>query len=312
MPAQINGPTRNLSERLRQADNERVLPRFDQSPDICMFSDYGHEHQSARYNTYSFFLCPLPLSSSALKAMHDIDQRFLEGKRSLDFKKIDDGGRLKALGPFWAAARSLTGLAVTVAIDTKLGSLVREGPPRADGDLALVKRLGALPDSTRESYFRILHLVACLLGGIAAPGQRVHWVTDRDKILCSSETSDLLNEGLGNLLSQYLAHRITLDVYTEKGSPVPGTRQLMWVPDQLSGVWGDRLSQAPDAVTTLQSGLHVTGAAALKPKSRAILEGAYAPSQSFRAIAISLRDVSHINRLGHKLEWDSAKGAYPV
>jgi len=137
-------------------------------------SDYAGDHQESDYQVAAFLL----IDRSSIMESWEAERLAIRADhfgddRRFAFKKLGDRARQKALGPFLQATEKLNGIVFCAAIDKALMSSnfgYQLTGPVASKPLVLAKAT------------RIAVLGSLLVGGLAAPGQELHWITDDDEI----------------------------------------------------------------------------------------------------------------------------------
>lgn len=307
-PAEISGLTGPISHLIAACHRRHALPDLRSADPLTVFSDYGGEHlKHSGFETYGFLICNRSKSEEGLLFIQSVQENMLDGgRRSFDFKNIR-GGLLNVIAPFWTEVRKLHGLALVIGIDLAIGSLVRdrEPPPGVDVDHELLSRVSGLAKGTKEDLHCILHFMAMLLCGVIGENQKVEWIMDRGS-LTEQASIPILGESTRNLFQQYALKLGSLNIWRDSDRTASDgwVRPLMWVPDQLAGALSEMLSQPATAERRRESGLIVTGSAALQDKSQLILQEAAMGSATFRSIGVAVTQRS--KRMGVHIEWDSA------
>ncbi len=168
-----------------------------------MAADFGGQHKSAYFETYSFLICDLERNTSWLNGQALFRSTALP-KRRMSFKTMNDAHRRRALLPFLKLADNIEGWLVLFAITKSGGSLFRP-IDRASVDVDL---LIAWKPEIREKLLRILHLSFFLLSGLAAPGQDVLWIIDEDEIAANPKCLAQLTKVFEQISSNSLTHNL--------------------------------------------------------------------------------------------------------
>jgi hypothetical protein len=74
-----------------------------------------------------------------------------------------------------------------------------------------------------EQVLRVVHLITCLAGGLAKPGQNINWISDKDDILAKFGKSKDIALLLSKFSSHYVRHPLgeLLDgTLTSKADPI--------------------------------------------------------------------------------------------
>ena len=203
------GMLNTISETIRMEEwrNPDLLTSVRSGPSLVIASDYGGEHQSASYRSFSFIIADLQY----LWYWDDIRQKLrktiLKDSRRLSFKTITEPYRAQALVPFLRATNTIPGLLATFLIDKRVQSLFCED----SGDNLLDR---PIVDRTRwnqksfEKLCRIAHFGSMLVAGLSAPRQNVLWVTDEDEIVPNFDKHKDATNVFAHCMSHYVTHQM--------------------------------------------------------------------------------------------------------
>ena len=107
----------------------KELPDFSDDTKIAVMSDFSGEHKGARFNTYSFLLMAYNKVGPFEKKVHELRERYglLQPYSEFAFKDLAFGPRSRALPDFLHLIDNfIHGAVVTIAIDKRIGSVLRE------------------------------------------------------------------------------------------------------------------------------------------------------------------------------------------
>lgn len=178
-----------LSHLLQNAIRQMsALPDFSDDKKIFVMSDFGGEHASAAYNTYSFIVLAQDKIGVFESKMRDLRKRhgILHPFSEFAYKDLRFGPRSRALPEFLSLIDSyIHGAVITLAVEKSIETLF--GPSKAEAHAFLVSQLDAMgfgkwKGRDAEKLSRVCHTLAVLVSTMASPGQHVLWYCDKDTI----------------------------------------------------------------------------------------------------------------------------------
>ncbi|MEJ3661582.1 hypothetical protein WD277_11485 [Pseudomonas fragi] len=223
--------------------NELLLPNLqDENETIAVFSDYGGEHPSSKFYTYSFLIV-------AYSQLHSFDEK-MAGLRNeyglndpfkeIAFKRLDHGPSFRFLEPYLLTAQNLiNGLVLTVVVEKSVDSLFVDGRLNSSTVLqeALAKiGMSYLKPAVAEKLFRVTHYLSYLITLLSKDGQKVFWMTDNDAIAANTERFQDALSYFCRMLGHYSDKR-----YALVGGAVPFEEKdssfldLLSIPDLVGG-----------------------------------------------------------------------------
>nr|VFJ58136.1 MAG: hypothetical protein BECKDK2373C_GA0170839_106324 [Candidatus Kentron sp. DK] len=216
--------------------NPTLIPDLRKSPGLVVASDYGGEHRSAIWTSYSYVITDHYAVAQWVPMIQDVRNRLLPDGRRLSFKKLGDKVRMRALGPFLSAANELRGLSVTFLVHRQIPSLFHSG--KFDPSNLDYEPLRSYSPHIVEKLLRVTHFFALLMAGMSAKGQDLLWVTDQDAIAPNVGGLYILTEVVGRAMSHLLDHDMRhCRVATAQSDP--GDRSiedLLALPDLVAGI----------------------------------------------------------------------------
>ncbi len=160
----------------------------------------------------------------------------------MSFKRLTDGQRRRALRPLLEAADALEGLSFSVALSKRCDTVFAARPPLDLSNPEFVAYRKWKPAVLDRAFF-VLHVIAVLLGGLAAPGQNVLWFTDEDSIASNDDRLRELTNLFAWISSQYLEFDLGhLRCGTSRSDD--GSRQLedyLAIPDLIAGALAEQM-----------------------------------------------------------------------
>lgn len=195
------GFANQISEFIGKIENNRSieLPDLRQSKSLFVFSDYGGEHKSTKFNTYSFLIIDVESVGFFYEKYIEFNkERDLYG-RVIEFKRLNDKIRSDNLIPFLSLADNLNGIVFNIVVEKKINTLF--------------EKIDIIPleyqiwkKKTFEKLLRVCHLLSILVNGLSKEFQDVCWITDEDNIVANNEQLTLLTTLFANTCSYYLDH----------------------------------------------------------------------------------------------------------
>jgi len=234
--------------------NPSSLPDLRAASTILITSDYGGEHQSAKYQVLSFLLADIEMCRKWDEARLELRAKYFADKRRMSFKRLGDKPRQRALKPFLEAADNIPGLAFTVAIDSSIESLFAGPAPihLNNPDFTIFR---TWKRKTLEKAFRAIHFIAFLLAGLSSPGQNVLWFTDEDAIAANPDRLGQLTNLFAWTASSYLTfnlgHLRCGTTQCDDGSM--RIEDLAAVPDLIAGAVSEQLQLVRDVGPDMSS-----------------------------------------------------------
>ena len=153
---------------------------------VGVFSDYGGEHNEARYLTYSVLVCTFDIRDWLAETMWDIRKQYQLERKEIAYKDFRMGQILRALPDYLLTLDNyLPGFLLTLAVQKK--AMEAFSPTSEDSSNLLEAALQSIGVEGRkprvnEKLARIVELVAFLAALLGKDGQKVFWMTDHDEI----------------------------------------------------------------------------------------------------------------------------------
>jgi hypothetical protein len=163
-------------------------PKPHESDQLLISSDYGGNHPTASHLIY----CYLVVRGGGFKwrsAIQSAHKDLLREGKTMAYKRLDDSARQQALVPFLAAAASLDGHLVAIAVD-KRKKWLSTGTGTADD---LRKSFGLKASWNPRSFegmMRKVHITAILLSIWSRPYGSLTWITDEDEFVANDARHD--------------------------------------------------------------------------------------------------------------------------
>lgn len=260
-----------IEDEFRRLDARypEFLPEFAGRRALLLGSDYSGESSGAPYAVFSHLITSVESWAAWEPVRLKIRSALLSDARRMSFKRLGDGQRKRALAPILDAANSLEGISISIAVSARCPPFF-PSPPL---DLANPK-FAAFRDwkpAVLQKAFFVVHILGCLLAGLAQRGQDVLWLTDEDAIAANADRVRQLTELFAWISSRYL----TIDLGHLRCSSSrsdDGSRRLedfLALPDLIAGAIAEQLILPRDDVS-LPSNVFWMMSPALTGKASAI------------------------------------------
>lgn len=226
-----------------EARKELLLPNIqDKNETIAVFSDYGGEHSSSKFYTYSFLVVAYSQLHLFNKKMNELRGEYglNDPFKEIAFKRLDHGPSFRFLEPYLLTAQNLiNGLVLTVVVEKDIDSLFFDGKLNSSKVLeeALAKiGMSYLKPAVAEKLFRITHYLSFLITLLSKEGQKIFWMTDNDAIAANTERFEDALSFFCRVLGHYSQKR-----YALVGGAVPFKEKdssfldLLSIPDLVGG-----------------------------------------------------------------------------
>ena len=203
------GMVNTVSQTIRAEEwrTPELLTSVRLGPSLVIATDYGGEHQSACYRSFSFVVADMQFLWYWNERREEIRKTILKDSRRLSYKRLTEACRARALVPFLRATNTIPGLLATFLIDKRIQSLFCEDTGEGLLNEPIVDRSKWKPASF-EKMFRVAHFGAMLVSGLSAPGQDLLWVTDQDEIAANLEKHREATKVFAHVMAYYLKHPI--------------------------------------------------------------------------------------------------------
>ena len=164
---------------------------------LTIVSDYGGQHKSSKFETFSFLVFDLEQNKSWLSGQRHFRSHILKQNRRFSYKNLNDNMRRRALLPFLNLADQLNGWLVTLCIQKNMNHIFLD----YENELEVRGSLGLWKSRPAEKLMRILHFSGFLVSGLATPKQDVLWICDEDDIAANVHQLTQLTKLFGNVVS---------------------------------------------------------------------------------------------------------------
>jgi hypothetical protein len=211
---------------------EFILPelRTMENQTISIFSDYGGEHKTSKYNSYSFLFCGWNHSWYAGEEFEKIRLQYGLDKKEISFKDLRFGPSIRALDDYLNALnKNVYGFLFTVLVDKDIKQFFIGDSNKEVLEKIKSVGLGNWKIKNAEKLLRILHIISYVLPLISDSNQKLFWMTDNDSIVANNEMFNNVFKMLEAVLKIY-----TNNKYKLVGGAVPFKERDVYTMDLLS------------------------------------------------------------------------------
>jgi hypothetical protein len=225
-----------------KALDRHSLPLFS-GKTLYITSDYSDRNQAHDYDVLGILLLDIYSSSAWPTRAQAIRKQFLADGRRMEFKSLNsDRHRQAAFRPYLAAANSLTGLCVSVAIRRSIRDLWTSREIYEKWAPLILR--AHWKQRPFERLMRIVGFISMFASGLSQPGQDLIWISDEDELFANDVFSNDTGSMLGRLLRMSLNHEIgELMIGTTRIDPGDrGEEDLASLADLVAGASGELLT----------------------------------------------------------------------
>lgn len=224
------------------------LPDFSRDKKIAVLSDFGGEHKSASFMTYSFLIISYDKIHPFIEAMANLrrEHNILEPYSEFAYEDLNYGPRKRALPGFLKIVDSLLhGALITIAVDKNIVSLF--GADKKTVHTQIKKEfidagLSEWKFEPAEKALRICHAISFFTSLTTHKDQRLLWYCDNDTINDNeaffNDTKNILNR----TLSLYVNHSFDILGFAKSFDGKSHLDDLLSITDLAAGVIQDLLS----------------------------------------------------------------------
>lgn len=174
-----------LTDLVRQINE---LPDFSDDKGVAVMSDFGGEHSTAHFNTYSFLFLAYDKIGPFAKKVQELREKhgLLEPYGEFAYKKLKYGPKSRALSEYLRLVDNfIHGAIVTVAIDKKIGTVFAADKQQAHPIMIehlLSNSLGTWDGHAAEKVLRVCNILAVFTSLLVTDKQKFIWYSDSDSI----------------------------------------------------------------------------------------------------------------------------------
>ncbi len=209
------GLVNELSDYINGLESSQkiFLPDLRDADNLYIFSDYsGNKDQ--QLISYSILI----LDENSVNSFTSTQKYFWEdyalGSKIIEYKKLNDGARRRALVPFLNLCNNFNGLILTILFHKNTKSIYTdEMPENLQEQIAVWKK-----NYVKQKFLRLRDFILLILNGLGRENQNVLWITDNDEFVANNLQLETANTILRETLYKHLDYMIgefelkTLDV----------------------------------------------------------------------------------------------------
>ncbi|KDP84725.1 hypothetical protein CF70_018070 [Cupriavidus sp. SK-3] len=235
-----------LADLVRQI---KELPDFSDDKKIAVMSDFGGEHPTAHFYTYSFLFVaydkvgPFAKQVQELREKHDLLAPYSE----FAYKKLKSGPRSRALPEYLRLVDNLIhGAIITVAIEKRIETVFGVKKKQAHPVMVeqlMTEGLGTWHGPAAEKVFRVCHILAAFMSLLTVDRHRLLWYSDKDTINDEgsnrkfSDTQTIFQR----VIPMYMQHGFDVIGFGKSFDTKSHLDDLLSIPDLAAGVVQDLL-----------------------------------------------------------------------
>ncbi|HDR9184266.1 hypothetical protein [Burkholderia cepacia] len=229
----------------------RELPDFSDDSKIAVMSDFGGEHSSAKFHTYSFLFLAYNKVGPFEEKIRELRKKYglLEHYSEFAYKNLSSGAKARALPEYLRLVDSfIHGAIITIAIDKRIETVF--GAQKKQAQSVMVAQLkeeglGEWHGPGAEKVLRIVNIIAAFASLLTHENQRLLWYSDRDLINEDGKKWNFTHtqQILVRVLGMYLSHRLDVVGFAKSFKEKGHLDDLLSVPDLAAGVVQDLLFQ---------------------------------------------------------------------
>ncbi len=225
------------------------LPDFSDDTKIAVMSDFGGEHPTAHFYTYSFlFLAynkvgPFAERMAELRKKHGLLAPYSE----FAYKNLTYGPRSRALPEYLKLIDNfIHGAIITVAIDKEIDTVFGVKKQQAHPVMVeqlLSNSLGTWDGHAAEKMLRVCHMLAVFTALLTTDKQRLLWYSDNDRINEDGTDRKFSDTQMifQRVLNMYMTHGLEVLGFGKSFEDKSHLDDLLSVPDLAAGVIQDLL-----------------------------------------------------------------------
>jgi hypothetical protein len=227
----------------------KELPDFSDDKKIAVMSDFGGEHSSAHFYTYSFLFLAYDKVGPFAKQVQEMREKhgLLSPYSEFAYKKLKHGARSRALPEYLRLVENfIHGAIITVAVDKRIDTVFGEKKQQAHPVMVeqlSTESLGTWNGHAAEKVLRVCNMIAVFTALLTSDKQRLLWYSDNDLInedggtRTFSDTQKIFQHALG----MYVKHGFEVIGFGKSFEEKSHLDDLLSVPDLAAGVIQDLL-----------------------------------------------------------------------
>lgn len=275
-----------------------VLPDIRWCRTLFLGSDYGGEHQTARYQVLAYLLVCLDGCVDWESKRSALRNRFLKDGRRISYKNLGDKKRQIVLPRFLKAADSIPGLLFVLLIDKNIESLFQTSG-KFPLDSENFKEFSHWNVDSFEKLMRVVHFASFFVAGLSAPYQDLLWFTDEDAIVPNDDRLYDVVEIFKRVSSHYLQHNLKhIKIGTTRSDT--GKRDiedLVSIPDLVSGAICEIMSSYKRSGDILRFGFTLPRPDTLSAKALYILNWVSENNHPLKRFVYSIDEIKNSKKL---------------
>ena len=186
-----------------EKDGKIFLPDLRQTENLYLFSDYS-ANKDQKLITYSILILDEKSYNWFLSAQEKFWEEYSLDSKIIEYKKLNDGPRKRALVAFLDLCNKINGLIFTIVIHKDTKSLYKDEIPVVLQEQINVWKKKAV----KEKILRLREFILLILNGLGRQNQNVLWITDNDEIVANELQLFTANAIFKDILEKHLDFKI--------------------------------------------------------------------------------------------------------
>jgi hypothetical protein len=186
---------KSLNEGLmsRLSRGELVLPNFNDSETVAIFTDYGGEAKDSKYFTYTITLVGYNQLAFFDDNMKNIREKYRLNNpiKEIAFKDLKYGPIKRSLDEYFNVINnSVNGIVFTLVVDKEIHSLAEINEKHSKKLVAKTleeRGFGTFKADVAEKIYRIINLISYLVHLLVPYGKKIFWMSDQDSTIETEE-----------------------------------------------------------------------------------------------------------------------------
>jgi hypothetical protein len=237
----------SMSKTIAQIEGikQNSVPNLREESRLVLACDYSGEHEGPKFQVFAYLLAgQAEIFGKWDSKRRTVRQTFFPDLRRIEFKKLADARKQKALGPFLDSMSSINGILFCVAIEKTVMPIGSYRSPF--GALGISRRW---KQDVFEKLLRISFFGSFLVSGLCRAGQCIHWITDDDEIVANEQCQDEAKQMMSGMLRHYFPDELK-EIRLGVASKFEDDRlaeDLVSIADLAAGAFSERINaQGPD------------------------------------------------------------------
>ena len=197
----------NSSLEKRHQRKQLLLPNFENTDTVAIFSDYGGESKDSKYYTYSFVFVDYGELGFFSEKMSFIRKKYGmdNPRKEISFKDAHYGQMFRCIDEYLSFTNNtINGLVFTLAVDKEIASIT--GAIGKKELKQITEKLegyshGKWKPAMFEKSMRIIYTLTYFIKLLIPSGKKIFWMTDQDAIMANENKTEDTSKWLSNAIN---------------------------------------------------------------------------------------------------------------